>query len=1043
MSRTYIAKQIANHVPGTHTIDSSTKVIELNELLGPCKNIDKDGTSNIIDPKMASYKVPDLQIPEFFRLLDAIRIDGLRVHFQERQPDYSGLMLDFDIDHTSATSLIDEDMLQYMTREITDIVVKTIEAPPKVVHVGILKNPTPRDKTSENSGITTFREGFHLLFPELRLKKVHKRYILSVLAEKMLDEEWRGEYFAGIELRNIANIVDYNAASVPVHFVGSCKRDPSKLAEPLIVYRYKYNKFGNSVIAEPVPLSAFKNICWEFSLNYAMPSDLGGVLQKTRFELKSDIKLPLELINDRTDSVDERIDSDIIRLRASNPNADRIIRLVDMLNIRRSADRNMWLCMMHVIAGLNGDYSAVAHMFSAKCPEKYKPQEVADLYIKFRAITQQGTETRLERYARDDNPEEYLKISRNAAAEHLFLACTQPLIEGNVGHYNFAKAIQVLFPDKFVFSRTQAEKIGSWYEFITEEDASDAVHGQIYKYRKSDKPVKLNVYISDRLTKLSIAVFDRLKNIAANSEEPIKGKYINIGTNFSLQVQSLMNHAPKQSIIRECEAIFYKETFASEVDLDECVLGVGNGILELGKQPNLITGQHPYKTTRFIETRYVPYDPELPNIKKMEEILRNLFTEDEQDKYEYVMCWFAASLDFRKKPELLLIMYGGGSNGKTMIQDGFSNMMKSQNCDNGFAKVHSGRLLTDPPATPTGPNTAMIAFKWARANMYDEFGENNIINSLSLKTLLGNTWSGAEKYEKQQSFSIRGSHTAATNHVLRVSKPEFATMRRLKYMEFRKSFRYINCPMMPYDPEDPLHGIKDDRIKNEFIPSIEGREAFLSIMVKWYAIYANVYDSNIANVPSPTIEAETERYHNSQNVIDQWVTERVVKTVDTNVLAPIGDFIAYYTQWYNTQFPQVNWVAREIEEQLIKSRLVTICDIVEVGGIKHIKGARPILHNKLPDEGEILIKNVIEQKTKGTRKFVSQDHRMKFADYLQSLDNTLGALQTGSKVVTGTGTDTATSDVAGSSSDDNTDNTTDTRNDDINNVDVDVSDDGF
>ena len=102
---------------------------------------------------------------------------------------------------------------------------------------------------------------------------------------------------------------------------------------------------------------------------------------------------------------------------------------------------------------------------------------------------------------------------------------------------------------------------------------------------------------------------------------------------------------------------------------------------------------------------------------------------------------------------------------------------------------------------------------------------------------------------------------------------------------------------------------------------------------------------------------------------------------------------------------------------------MTICDIVEVGGIKHIKGARPIRHNALPDDGEILIKNVIEQKTKGTRKFVSQDHRMKFADYLQSLKSEDGTLP-----------DNISSDVG--------DSDVKSIADDINNVDVDVSDDG-
>src|SRR3989338_8355693 len=56
---------------------------------------------NIFVPKGKTYIIPNENLYEFFKLLELCRRDSIVMHFAEKQLDYSGIMLDFDIDHTS------------------------------------------------------------------------------------------------------------------------------------------------------------------------------------------------------------------------------------------------------------------------------------------------------------------------------------------------------------------------------------------------------------------------------------------------------------------------------------------------------------------------------------------------------------------------------------------------------------------------------------------------------------------------------------------------------------------------------------------------------------------------------------------------------------------------------------------------------------------------------------------------------------------------------------------------------------------------------
>lgn len=103
----------SNYTPDDHEYESvknaalRTTNINFNDLQDflRCRTV-KSGSDevNIFAPKIGAFNILAEDIPPFFSLLERCRKDGIRMHYCEKQQDYSGIMIDFDINHLQPVS---------------------------------------------------------------------------------------------------------------------------------------------------------------------------------------------------------------------------------------------------------------------------------------------------------------------------------------------------------------------------------------------------------------------------------------------------------------------------------------------------------------------------------------------------------------------------------------------------------------------------------------------------------------------------------------------------------------------------------------------------------------------------------------------------------------------------------------------------------------------------------------------------------------------------------------------------------------------------
>ena len=127
-----------------------------------------------------------------------------------------------------------------------------------------------------------------------------------------------------------------------------------------------------------------------------------------------------------------------------------------------------------------------------------------------------------------------------------------------------------------------------------------------------------------------------------------------------------------------------KDNFERELDQDENVMGVGNGVLEFDKVAHLVESYHHHKVMRFSCVNYVPINPDNPDVQIIFKSIWDSFPVGEKDAFHWTMFFLSTSLTGRMKAALFYTLRGNGANGKSYLMEMARNVLGSVN-DRGYA----------------------------------------------------------------------------------------------------------------------------------------------------------------------------------------------------------------------------------------------------------------------------------------------------------------------------------------------------------------------
>lgn len=952
----------------------SKNIRELQDFLatGNMSTEKGDQKTNLINvSEKKTYCLTDDRFEEFFTILDECRKENRMLHFSERQEtsetSHTGIMIDFDRYQRSKTSEFTSRHFGILCSSIMEIIFNIIDTshlPLKLVshyRVFVIKKPCPVMQPRPNGASPTdppiYKDGFHILIPEIQVTKGVKRYLLDEMnrlgvvnaAFRDLDH-----------IEDASKMLDMMSASVPVHFFGNSK--PGKPSYKIeISFDFTRTEADRVLDRQGLSIDTYIkgvhdgkpiNLTYELSLGYytktfcGAPSWLEKIQYKCKQELETKIQLVVEKKNGGIIPDDDLIaaENSVDVLTVGNAEAKYIKNLLSIIDLSYAVEYEKWFKVICALAHTNTNYKPLAVWFSQRAPEKWSPIDIDRVWTEAcnaRGVRAPLTKRSIIHWAKESSPARFREIEKENYIEILSRYVYSN--DGRVEHAMVGRIVHAMISDKFVVDVGPKDSGRSgyvWYEYVMQ--GQQMRKGEIFKWRREADPDNVHLFISEHLPKIYAEQAQRIKDRKENAVAPEEAKYwALVEKTFKLYMSKLSNDGFQTGVVRQAQYRFRVRGFIEELDTYEDVIGVGNGVLKTGIEPRLIRGFHEYKISKYTEVDYVPINFDCKYVQGILEMSRGIFPEPDVNLF----MWLHAStgVSMHEAACILLLIVGGGQNGKSswvkMIHNTLGNM---------YAAAGKATLLVSKMERGEGANSAQMQMRGKTFVYMDEFERSTTLNDARVKSVVNPGWqSGRDLHEKQTNFKNTCNPVGLSNYEFGVTTTDHGMWRRLYYYKAKMKFCKNPTPGNKYERKgDPAWEVKNPSDPNY-------KQAMLSLLVHYNQILWREYDGDLKNVPVPTIRAETEEWRNRQDMLNRFITRCVVRSPDCDVTA-LQTIAERYSAWYAKNIKPGVFTLQEAECDIENSRIGQYLEYRMAAG-KFLVGHRIRGETELLGEGEQLL----------------------------------------------------------------------------------------
>lgn len=405
----------------------------------------------------------------------------------------------------------------------------------------------------------------------------------------------------------------------------------------------------------------------------------------------------------------------------------------------------------------------------------------------------------------------------------------------------------------------------------------------------------------------------------------------------------------KDNVLKESQEKFYNEEFGSRLDCDKWLIGVSNGVIDLNHFDNdKMTGRShvlfrkglPDDCISFQMGRmepdmdpipYIPYSSSDPDQIALMGFFALIYPDAELR--EYVLTLLSSCLEGQNSQQLFFVNQGGGSNGKSMIQ----NLMEFTFGD--YQTSLQTTVLTRKRPESGAANPDMITTKCKRYIYMGEPDAGEKLNTSRMKQLSGEDRIEARGlFSDQEKFNMMGKLFLSCNDLPPISSMDNGTWRRIRVIPHVSTFKDPGSPEI--DPTKNIYE-KDYELKTKLK---HWRVAFLSLLVHYYE-HKYIACGRQLKEPACVLSASN-RYKEKNDVFKTFFDETFIKQPNASPIRSARVKILF-REWKKR-------VGREIDlkENQIVERMKVECagnsterdfyGIVELATMDDISGANLI-----------------------------------------------------------------------------------------------------
>ncbi len=948
-------------IPKTSLTNDSGNVIDLSSSINDIAQENKVLSGFMRDPRFARDQgQPDTNIigrgigcacfppdviQQFLAYVEVARRKGLSPMLAEKQiATGSGIFIDIDIQQETKIMehQFDHRFYSKLIKQLFNVIIEMFDLhdyPKQIITVGITqkKHVTSKDL---GGGVFVNSAGFHILIPGLKITRGAKKHLITELVRLGVIERLIAS--SGIKTLNAASkYLDSNSAKVVSFFVGCARekgRPPHELAYVFDVEIL--DGCDTNVVPNPtiVPTNPAVNIVGEFSLNYETMERMIPKIQvkPTAKHIAAIDKLDHSGIQSGTEDLDEEgelLNEYNLTATRGDPGLRYIEDIMSVISPSRSFKHNDVWPILQTLANMGERYKKTAENFLRRFPEKFGNmanfnRRWTDAMSTANVARLAGLPMRTFKYieyiARQCDKAKFQAIVDNHEIMNIYNIALDPKTVGKFQHAHIARLLYQMYSEEYVLDYENGAKTPQWFKMMLPGDY-DLQPGEMFKWRPYAEPISLSRAISDVLMKKFSAVYNSLvEKQKTLADDPTSSKiYIDffkgVIKDFKITCGNLMQRPFKQNVIAECKELFMKRGFIEQLDADDMIMGVGNGLLKFGNNGfvEFINHMHEYKVCTSTKVNWKRFNPRNDDTKTMLLCLRSMFSDEDSDKFELVMNYACLGLTGKQKPSKMFMLYGGGRNGKSMFMEWLRNVYGDYGGKGSSSLIAGATSSSADNASP-----AMYAIKGKRFMSYGECGPNSNLNVQFFKEILGGEKQTARPlYGQLSSFYAKCIHFLPLNNLLKIHNTDYATWRRVVLI--KHTIKFFNRASPDYDPRNPNHRIQDKYIRD---PSTLAQnpiyqEAMLSFLVYTWEQLQYKYDGDLDKIPHPHVKADTALYKSTQDTFDDFINRRFVKLADTNARFDMNKIITCYIQWMETKGHGKGVRGDDLEDKLRDSKI--------------------------------------------------------------------------------------------------------------------------
>jgi len=223
-------------------------------------------------------------------------------------------------------------------------------------------------------------------------------------------------------------------------------------------------------------------------------------------------------------------------------------------------------------------------------------------------------------------------------------------------------------------------------------------------------------------------------------------------------------------------------TKRQQMNPGDTVLNCANGLVDLN------TGKLHHRKPEHYLTRCTgtDYDPDI-DYSRWEKAVWRMCGEDEE-LYEFLCMWIGYSITGKRNDRSLVVMWGSGSNGKSLLMDALGYALG--NTGGGYAcPLPSGFLETSRNGSDNNDFYAKMDLYGVRFAYGSETAEGAELKAEMVKSLTGEaTLKGRHAFQNFKVFHATHKFTLATNFKPKLNADDDAMFARLKLFPCEKKF---------------------------------------------------------------------------------------------------------------------------------------------------------------------------------------------------------------------------------------------------------------